>query len=649
MATHSDPGLIFGNAGAAISIQEMHGVQGVLADAMDAALAGLLVRAGPVCPRSNLGALDTLWEVHDDDADEIVAVRARGVGSTPTHALLVTADGQAVPFDPVPDDELVIPFSGGADEIPNDGNWYTVVVRATTTRTGRGALSVTSGSPNVAGDGTRFTRMAATADFPTGTLSHVTQIVVSGTTSNDGTYAVSTITDDDTLVVASNFLATEVIPPANWSIRGRWLSVAMEPGDVGVLQRRTVEFEVVARVATPATGDHALADVYNDSGTLRILDRRAGSCALFAHQFSARPMGRQLMPRLVYDTGGGSYGSIVRELVTPAATPQADVASCAPTRDGSVLTVWVDSGTADLKATLSSQLPFALNAAVTVDSSVSSATIVALPYGHEHTHHAYYVKSGVLHKATTDDDGATWSLSGSMWDPTTAHASNSLRDPWAILLQNGRMLVAVSYTANGITKRLIRYAYSDSYGGSWDTNSGAGYTAMSSVGNHLDRPGLAQDVTGRILLAYEADSSPRRIDTRINANPNGSSWGSLTVGPSIGAASSDARYRPVPLAGDAPGFGLLFLRSNTSLIADGGRTLAYAVINGEPDVATMADVFTSDTWLAGGSDAQPALPLGACYAQGGEIHVMHAAEQAGYLLTCTRLLESLMPSMSLLG
>jgi len=649
MATHSDPGLLMRNAGLGVSIQDLHGMQGAIMDAVDAALAGMLVRAGPVCPSSNMGTMDTMWEVMDDDLNAVVAVRARGAGSVPAHALLVTADGQAVPFDPVPDDEVVVPFSDSADEIPNDGAWYSVVVRATTTTTGRGALSVTSGSPNVAGDGTRFTRMAATADFPTGTLSHVTRIVVDGTTSNDGTYSVSTITDDDTLVVSSNFLATEVIPPANWSIRGRWLSVAMEPADVTVLQRRDVEFEVLPRVAVPAAGDHVLADVYNDGGTLRIIDRRAGSCALFAQQFSARPMGRKLSANVVYDTSGATLGAITREIITPAATPQADVVSCAPVRGGQVLSVWVENGSSDLNATLSDQLPFSLAAAVYIDTGVDSASIVALPEGHADTHQVYYVKSNALHLANTDDNGATWSLQGVIWDPTGAHVSNTLRDPWAIRLQNGRMVVAVSYLSNGVTKRTIRYAYSDEYGANWDTNADAGYQAVADVAHHLDRPGLAQDVTGRILLAYESDASPRGIETRINANPSGSAWGTLTIGPAIRSSATDARYRAVPLAGETPGFVVLFLRSDTTLLSAGGRTLAYAVINGEPQTAMLADVFTSDGWLAGGSDTEPALPLGACYAQGGEIHVMHAAEQAGYLLSCTRVIETLTPCMTIAG
>jgi hypothetical protein len=130
------------------------------------------------------GHLDTHWLVSDDDDDGTVNVSAVGSMDYPPFACLVNHKGEVVTYNPSPATSPEL-----AEAVPDDGVWYSVVVRAAWVTRGRGRLTLASGSAAVVGSGTAFARMVAQDDIPVPPLlNQPTKIRIASGGSNDGDY-----------------------------------------------------------------------------------------------------------------------------------------------------------------------------------------------------------------------------------------------------------------------------------------------------------------------------------------------------------------------------------------------------------------------------------------------------------------------------
>lgn len=614
--------------GMSFNAQELRHLIGTANDLVADLVSAHLVRPGPVVLSRN-GALDELWRVHDDDADEILAVQARpGRGASyPACATLITPDGRVARFDPLPDDEQIVPFSDAADAVPNDGNWYSVVVRASEVTSGRGTLTVTSGGTTVTGEGTTFSRLSPATEYtglPASDIPFPSVIVVAGTASNDGSYTVASVTTDTEIEVEDTFTADETIPPANWYVKGRRLDTAY-PDPADHLQRLDVTFEVMARVNTPVDGDFVLADVKNDGGTLRIVDRRAGSCAQLGHTLAPRAAGHLPIPRLAVDTAS-PFTAITREQVeVDNALSDAVSVAAAPTSSGQVLMVTIDTGTTDLNA-YRSERPFTFGSGVAIDTGVSTAHVAPLPAGTGLTHLCVYEKSGVFYASTTDDDGDTWTTGAIIWDPTDVDAADTVQDPWILVAHTGRILVYGSYRDNTIGRRAIRVVYSDDYLDSWEIGDGTGASVASHLSQNCLRPTAVQDRRGRYLLAWDQNASPQAISCKVVTAGEGISFSGATSWSTVAPTGNAGNYRPVLLAGAGEGALLLWLNAHVAVGPIEARRLYGAVLDEAPLVSALDLLFYLDD-AAGTAGSNG---LGACYLPGGELAVVFESPGPSY-------------------
>jgi hypothetical protein len=219
------------------------------------------------------GHLDTHWLVSDDDDDGTVNVSAVGSMDYPPFACLVNHKGEVVTYNPSPATSPEL-----AEAVPDDGVWYSVVVRAAWVTRGRGRLTLASGSAAVVGSGTAFARMVAQDDIPVPPLlNQPTKIRIASGGSNDGDYSVKTITSDTAITLTTNAAATETVAEGDWYEIGYWITDA-SPTSEAAYQRLVPEFEIVDVVATPDDGDYVLCDVMRDSGSTpqcTFRDRRA--------------------------------------------------------------------------------------------------------------------------------------------------------------------------------------------------------------------------------------------------------------------------------------------------------------------------------------------------------------------------------------
>lgn len=256
------------HAGRFYGVLDLRGISAELWLDACAGRAGTIGRAGPVLPLANDGTLDTCWQVHDDNNDGVVSVRARATDVDAPFALLVDTDGAVIPFDPAPADDQEVGAPGTS--------WKTLVVRRAWTHHGRGQLTLSTGSTSVTGDGTTFTRMAAASEFGTGLLSKPTRIRIL-TGDNAGIYSVATITSDTVLALSSAAVADQTVAPDEWEEIASYLNAGLTPAVDQAFWRMVPEFELVAQTDTPDPGDYVLADCKRQipPGITIIVDRRA--------------------------------------------------------------------------------------------------------------------------------------------------------------------------------------------------------------------------------------------------------------------------------------------------------------------------------------------------------------------------------------
>lgn len=482
-----------------------------------------------VRPDGSLG-LDWMPKEDPSNAGNLV-IQGSGTGTGPLYA--VNQYGDAVSADsgipPIVPSTWTAPKTLGIT-VPSDSTWRTLVMRITTTRyqpgliainsfTGNLSIAATSGDvedPTLSNSGGLSRYAAATTNgLDVGARIRIDQ---ADDATNYGEYEIATVINS-TYSVAGTVSSN---PPSDvndvpFSIAASYLNT--EPAtaaDKDLYQRLVPQFELVARTIAPAAGDMVLADVWYDGTNMRFADRRAQNL-LRMDKEAFRPASSYYLTPFVTPTAGieTSAVTIKTETWNPASVTlgNGDHFACHRTDRGSTLVAHKNNSEINVMSYDEATGGFTA-LANGVASSVTGPALLHAPSPTAAPQHAlFYVDAGVLKRKICTDDGTTWGAAATVVDPTAIDGADTAANPFPILLQSGRVLVAFEYYDDSAGVTNIRTVYSDDYMATWQTNSNAGWpiwTEASSGDAH--EPCLAQDpITGRLWLAFHTDADEVRL------------------------------------------------------------------------------------------------------------------------------------------
>lgn len=478
---------------------------------------GLLEGVGLIVSRATSGQLGGEWMPYEDpsNAGELLI----GDCGTFGYQSFVDADGYLVTAETTltPTTQWTAPLTQGLT-VAADSTWRTVVVRKSVTRYAPGTITFNSSSTSISGTGTDFTRFAGatTNGLPVDLCTKIrVDSADNATLAAASPMYVGTVTNATTAALTANPAASATVP---FSIQGSYQ--AADPStaaDRDIYQRIVPEFEIVTRTTAPAAGDLVLADVWYDGGTLKIRDRRRANilsyrAGLFEDAWvpafrsnfdidTSSAFTGVTLQEWQFGNGDDELGDMVIAISSPVTSEFLVIRTIATTGVLAAITYNPNDGTAG-KGTMTS--------IGTVDSTGDQPTLLytktsASTTGgtQEHTHICAYIKSGILYVKTSTDFGANWS-GGSVWDPTSIDASDTVSDPQIIELRNGRIRIFCVYHDASAATYSIRSIYSDDVGGTWTTNSDAGTNHVSGSTRVRKNPTVGQDIrNGRIWLAFE--------------------------------------------------------------------------------------------------------------------------------------------------
>ena len=362
--------------------------------------------------------------------------------------------------------------------VPDTATWYTLVLRAGFTAYEPGTLAFSS-DVNLVGTGTAFARYSSYAEGGVhGTYIRIAAADEAALGAFDsglgaGVYELATILSGTTATLTA--AAPVTVGSIPFTIAGDYRTPpAVASRDEHVRQVPT--FALLARTREAGVNDVILADVYRTGGVMTIVDRRRQGVA-YAKEPCARPV--VLQPRAIpISTGTGALVIDYANLVAGAAADNytgVDV-TWNDTLDGNGLIVAYSRNGAGVYTRTFNPVSLAVGAEVTVDATAQWPAIIQVPYPNGafgYKLQCYYTDGTVLYFKESTDQGATWpGAAVAVWDPHATNPAWSAEENGAIVLQNHRILVATNVT--GLAD--VRLVYSDTYGASWVTNAGSGYT-----------------------------------------------------------------------------------------------------------------------------------------------------------------------------
>jgi len=485
---------------------------------------------GLFLPPAPGGGPDTQWEVSYNLGTDVVSVSAAGTlweDSGPPVALAVDSDGKLWRLE-----------AQAAITIPNDNTWYTVVATRAEVQTETGSITITSGSAVVTGTGTDFTRFSGKTSSGFGRGTRIWIAAGDSAGGNGGIYEIDTVTSATSVTLTT-------VPPGTtetitrWKVAGDFLSTV--PADPSIHDFEKVVVSTVARTTIPASGAFILADVKrNNAGSpkVKVIDRRQSNelCAV------PEAFGCWMAPEIIFDTSSPWTAAAMRRDPMYGSSTSGLSASIAGLRDNGeeLIAVIVDGTNIELAIRENDGVGWTAGGPVVTGATDPNAAIVQVPEISGFTHVVVFVDGNSLYYASSSNQGTTWGAATLILDPTTNDAADEVRTCTAILLQNNRLLVVLSYYddsgASGAGQERMVAVYSDDYGATWSTNSNVGYNVVqiqSVVGaptfDNITRPALYQAKDGIIYLAFDVDDT--EIQVIRSADATGIGWGALTVQP----------------------------------------------------------------------------------------------------------------------
>lgn len=450
---------------------------------------------------SNIGAGVIAVQVSHDDG-------APGLAIDDTGELLIFDDdtiyleqGTATPIDDVTANLLTV---------PDDATWYTLVCRRTTSQYEPGTIDVTTSSATVNGTGTRFTRFDGYTTDGYNRGSRLRIDAADTANGNDGTYEIDTIVSDTQLTLRTAIGGTTETG-MRFTIAGDFYG--SPPADPDCHNNPAVEFELVARTVTPASGDIIVADVKYDSGTsaaVQIIDRRRANIARLANVQSNR--GAHVRPAITIDPNTPYTDPVV--VAAAAFTPTNAITDVKALRgpDNNLWLAYTENGITYWAEYDRDAGSWSSGNALRGGASLKPSIVWLPPPIGGPTLSVYAIcvynisGDGRLFSRRTLNGGTTWSTETNVWNPTTVDANDTVQNAKLLLLRSGRLLIVADYYDDSASRTDIKYAFSDDYGVTWDTNSGAGYTIWSDAigGNDSTHPDVVQDpITGDLFVAWE--------------------------------------------------------------------------------------------------------------------------------------------------
>lgn len=423
--------------------------------------------------------------------------------------------------------------------VPDDATWYTLVAVYETTVIEPGVLALVQNSATVTGTWTDFTRYTSTADGPVPTVIRIDP--ADSANGNEGTYTILTVVDEETMTISP------APPGADESVHFRVKGRFFTPPGVGDEQDAHLNgrlvWELRARVDEPPSDCLVAYDVYRDTGldpNVFMIERRG------ANEYRAMPSpGDPVSTRLVTLTHADytvqtaptvEFGvTALATNVGSAALLEFDMAPSAQDAFSNVLFAMPGgfSGMCICYVTAAGINSFYSGQALlsSLDGNVPSLTVVQvlitgmsveqIPGGLAgNTHLVAYSSGGKISVARSDDNGATFSVDGVVWDPATIDALDTVNFPAVLFTKWGRILIAGVYYDDSAGTESIRHIYSDDYGDTWTTNSNAGGVILTGSINprHIE---MCQDGWGNIYGFYiEDNGSEDELWSWIGSGPN---------------------------------------------------------------------------------------------------------------------------------
>ena len=562
------------------------------------------------------GRPDFGWGVDDDGADGLTLVMESTPAATPFPR--ARARDASVPYIGIDQTGRVLELVANAlllDEngdrlvVPNDGVTRTLLAHYGTRVLEPGTLTLTSGSTSVVGVGTQFTR-----HFSSPRKDVLLITAADSGAGNEGTYQISTITDDTHLTVDVPLPSTEA--GVTYRIQGRFQSAV--PASPEVHNHATVWFELVTRTGTLPTTGLIVADITRTAGVTAVFMRQGANVYVpvqpfprslsfvagvsRSHAVSTAPFAEGAED--VYATSIGE--SVVDIAVAPAKTGADKLGS--DTIGGALAAIAVFDGATTVRVVIREWAPATrlygpwggwrnpnnnVSEITATTGQANSVALVALPAGARSgvTHLLFHSDTGGgIYLKTTSNNGLTWAAGGLIVGDVGATGVS------ALLSRTGRLWLV--WEGTGLATPLV-YGYSDDYGVTWDsaTNAGDGTALTAETGTN---PVLAEDFLGNIHVAW-------RDGNDIYLGRGGAAWS------------------PVPDAGEPPALiandeGYSITRSSRIALvaAADGAVLAgfvsavstdYAYLDilscARGDVVGVADQPTVSYQDVAGADANP--------------------------------------------
>ena len=503
------------------------------------------------------------WEVYDQgsgvlavrstgsDGTPMFFGRARGSASTP----VVGVDRAGHILEQPVDSELLDANDDGL-VVPNDGVWRTLVASYRLRQREVGTLTLTGGSVTVTGVGTQFTRYSDAAD-PGGASSFriATDDTVQG---NEGAYEFATITDDTNATLVTPPPATE--SGVEFRIAGSFFDAA--PTDTDIHNKVQIVWSLETRTTQRPTTGLVAADVKRSGGVLTVIPRQ--------HANVWRPIrggcrGTVLLPATLRDGTSGAAAHTAQVWTDQFNVVEDSVAnvealglSAAPCAVGSHTSIGADAPTGIMAATLwDTGATTKINirhftpqhflagsgsaiagqwddpdAGATVDAVTEAGmldvALLPVPAASGNTHLLFYVGSaGDVKLRASTDNGGSWGAATTILTPSGGATVSRIA---AVLTRMGKIVIACAWS----TGNRIRYIRSHDLGGTWETNTSAGYSS-STAGAAVDDLAIVEDdrcnlwtiaaVAGVITVYHGADEG----DPVPNTAEQSSGWVATTA------------------------------------------------------------------------------------------------------------------------
>lgn len=420
-------------------------------------------------------------------------------------------------------------------EVPDDGTWYTLVAVYETTVIEPGLINLVQNSPTITGTRTAFTRYSKNSLYPAapGPTDNPVPTVIridaaDSANGNEGNYTILTITDDGTMTV------TPSPPGADESVRFRVKGRFFTPPELGEPQdahrNARLVWELRGRVTNPPDDALIAYDCYRDTGTdpnVILIDRRMSNehrempnpgdpvaTILMPEQGAADITGgapfttRKLNVDLI-EGGLGSATCLEVDMAPAQGAPVSNILIYNAGNFGGLAVAYVAADgihSAVMNASLFISLAAPVFTLTIAQASILGFSLEAMPAGTGGwTHIVAYSAGGKIRVARSDDNCATFTVDGVVWDPTTVAAADTATYPSVLVTSWGRIIIAAVYFDQSAGTQKICEIHSDDYGDTWETNSNSGNIIVSGSQNprHLD---LAQDGWGNIYGVYIEDN-----------------------------------------------------------------------------------------------------------------------------------------------